>query len=204
MNHDSTSKNINQRGATISAINSEPNHFIPQADTPSVPRYHNHNNHNYNHSGNDVVPTAPGRRLSVELIRNKDGSALLDHRGQAVPVGKYLATKPLKGDILTRPGPGGRKLSYMTGECISRTLNETFGYDGWCLEVKDTKQVVCEKDGLGRYNVAYTSIVRVIHKVSGTFKEDCGAGDAVDKSIGTAIAHAMKAAVTDGMKRKRM
>lgn len=48
---------------------------------------------------------------------------------------------------------------------------------------------------------AYTSIVRLTHRKSGAYKEDCGAGDAIDKSMGSAIANALKSSVTDAMKR---
>lgn len=34
------------------------------------------------------------------------------------------------------------KLSYMSGDVITRTLNEAFGFDGWCLEVKSTTREV--------------------------------------------------------------
>jgi len=57
------------------------------------------------------------------------------------------------------------------------------------------------KDEKLRYSVAYTAVVRVTHRKSGAFKEDCGAGDSTDRSIGTAVAHAMKSAITDAMKR---
>lgn len=33
------------------------------------------------------------------------------------------------------------------------------------------------------------------------FIEDCGAGDAIDRSLGTASGHAIKGAITDAMKR---
>ena len=59
----------------------------------------------------------------------------------------------------------------------------------------------CEKDSKGRYNVSYTSTVRVTHRISGAFKEDIGAGDAIDKSLGTAVSNALKGSVTDAMKR---
>lgn len=62
--------------------------------------------------------------LSVEIMRKADGSALLDHNGMVIPIRKILATKPLKRDILTRPGPGGRSLAYLSGEAVTRTLNE--------------------------------------------------------------------------------
>ena len=30
------------------------------------------------------------------------------------------------------------KLSYMGGDIVTKMLNEAFGYNGWCLEVKNT------------------------------------------------------------------
>ena len=57
------------------------------------------------------------------------------------------------------------------------------------------------KDDKGRFNVAYTATVRVTHRRSGAYREDCGSGDAVDKSAGTAVSHAIKGAVTDALKR---
>ena len=53
-----------------------------------------------------------------------------------------LSTKPLRGELATRPGPGNRKLTYLSGDSVTRTLNDIFGFDGWCLEVKDTKREV--------------------------------------------------------------
>lgn len=55
---------------------------------------------------------------------------------------KFLASKPLRGVISSRQGPGGKKLDYMPGEVVTQTLNEAFGYDGWCLEVKNTMREV--------------------------------------------------------------
>lgn len=66
--------------------------------------------------------------LSVEIMRKPDGSALIDHNGQVIPIRKILATKPLKRDILTRPGPGGKSIAYLSGEAVSRTLNEVGPY----------------------------------------------------------------------------
>jgi DNA repair and recombination protein RAD52 len=59
----------------------------------------------------------------------------------------------------------------------------------------------CIKDDQGRFHVAYTATVRLTHRNSGAYKEDCGAGDAIDRSMGTAVANALKASITDAMKR---
>jgi DNA recombination protein Rad52 len=80
-------------------------------------------------------------------------------------------------------------------------LNEVFGFDGWNLEIKQTTREECVKDEKGRFHVAYTATVRLTHRRSGAYKEDCGAGDAIDRSMGTAIAHGLKASITDAMKR---
>lgn len=112
-----------------------------------------------------------------------------------------LATKPLKSELMTRKGPANRNLTYLSGDSVTRTLNDIFGFDGWCLEVKETRRESCEKDDRERYNVSYTSTVRVTHRQSGAFKEDCGAGDSTDKSLATAVNHALKASVTDALKR---
>jgi DNA recombination protein Rad52 len=89
----------------------------------------------------------------------------------------------------------------MSGDSVTRTLNDVFGFDGWSLEVKKSERQDFTKDGKGRYHVAYISTVRVTHRRSGAFKEDCGAGDSIDKSLGTATSHALKASVTDALKR---
>ena len=118
-----------------------------------------------------------------------------------VTVGRYLCTKPLRSEVSTRKGPGGTKLSYMGGDIITKTLNEAFGYDGWCLEVKNTTREESTKDDQGRHHVAYIATVRITHKRSGVFREDCGAGDAIDRCLANATGNALKGAVTDAMKR---
>jgi DNA repair and recombination protein RAD52 len=137
----------------------------------------------------------------VEWVRNTDGTPLIDHRGRAITVDRMLATKPLRGELSTRPGPGNRKLTYLSGEGVTRTLNDIFGFDGWNLDIKKTQREECVKDDKGRFHVAYTATVRLTHRKSGAYKEDCGAGDSIDRSMGTAIAHALKASITDAMKR---
>ena len=139
--------------------------------------------------------------FGVQLVLNPDGTPLLDHDNKTISVAKMLATKPLKAELATRKGPGGKNLTYLSGDSVTRTLNDVFGFDGWSLTVKETRKESVEKDERGRYVVCYTATVRVTHLQSGAFKEDCGAGDSVDRSLATAISHALKAAITDGMKR---
>ena len=93
------------------------------------------------------------------------------------------------------------KLSYMGGDMVTKTLNDAFGYDGWCLEVKNTTREDTIKDDKGRYHVAYIATVRITHRKSGVYREDCGSGDAIDRSLASASGNALKGAVTDAMKR---
>lgn len=148
-------------------------------------------------------PLSEAPKKRVDWVYNPaDGSVLLDHRGRPVSVDKLLATKPLRGELSTRPGPGNKKLTYISGEGVTRTLNDIFGFDGWNLEISRVQREECIKDpATSKYTVVYTAMVRLTHKASGAYKEDCGAGDATDRQFGTAVAHALKASITDALKR---
>jgi len=86
------------------------------------------------------------------LISSFIGTPLLDHNGKTIPIAKMLATKPLRHELMTRPGPGNRKLTYLSGDSVTRTLNDIFGFDGWCLEVKETKREVRKREISKRMN----------------------------------------------------
>jgi DNA recombination protein Rad52 len=141
---------------------------------------------------------------SSSFVRNPfDRSILYDHKGQPITVARMLATKPLRAELSTRPGPGNKKILYMSGESITRALNEIFGFDGWNLEVRQVQSAIDPSHDVAkdRWTVAYMAQVRLTHALSGTYREDIGAGDAMDKSLATATANAMKASVTDALKR---
>jgi hypothetical protein len=53
---------------------------------------------------------------------------------------------------------------------VTKILNETFGYDGWCLEVKNTTREEPIKDEQGRYHVSYIATARVTHQRSGVYR----------------------------------
>ena len=146
----------------------------------------------------------PGKRSrpQVEWVKNPmDGSILKDHKGYPVSVPRLLATKPLRAELCSRPGPGGKRLTYLSGEGVTRTLNDIFGFDGWNLEIVKTTQVVCEKDKKERWCVAYTAQVRLTHTKSGTYKEDVGFSDSMDRNMGSAVGNALKGSITDALKR---
>jgi DNA recombination protein Rad52 len=163
----------------------------------SLHYYHPPGSHSYPHTHQ------PHFSKPVQYVYNpEDGTVLRDRHGRAVTVGKLLATKPLRHEILTRPGPGGKRLTYMSGESITRILNDIFGFDGWDLSITRVQREECLKDEQsGKFTVCYTAQVRLTHKLSGTFREDCGAGDASDRSFATAVANALKASITDALKR---
>ena len=132
-----------------------------------------------------------------------DGSVLRDpSTGNPVSVDRLLASKPLRGELSTRPGPGNKKLTYLSGDGVTRTLNDIFGYDGWNLDICKAHREECLKDpATGKYSVVYTAMVRVTHRASGAYREECGTGDSVDRHFGTAVGHALKGSITDAMKR---
>jgi len=196
------------------------NQITPLSATSSAEQHHHHEYfiassaefsacNDYNNVRHDQLSSSSAslalqqhnHHYGSEIVRNPDGTPLLDHNSKTIPIEKMLSTKPLKADLMTRPGPGGRKLTYMSGDSVTRTLNDIFGFDGWSLEIKATNREECIKDDKHRYHVAYTATVRLTHRRSGAYKEDCGAGDAIDKSIGTAVGNALKASVTDAVKR---
>ena len=157
-----------------------------------------HKEHNKNKNNSNLLANK-----KVQWVYNPvDGSVLRDHNGVPLSVDRLLATKPLRHELSTRPGPGNKKLTYISGDDVSRTLNDVFGFDGWDLNIQDVSRADSSKDPkTGKHTVIYTARVRVTHKASGAYKEDCGAGDSTDRVYSTAIAHALKASITDAMKR---
>jgi DNA repair and recombination protein RAD52 len=154
-----------------------------------------------------VADSYPHGRSSDGIVRNyvrnpaNQNSVLLDQHNRPVTVDRILATKPLKQDLMTRPGPGNRKLTYMSGDGVSRSLNEIFGYEGWSLDIKSVTQTGKDQDKSQRWQVCYLAHVRITLTGSGTYKEDMGSGDSMDRNLQTAVSHAMKASITDALKR---
>ena len=162
---------------------------------------------------------------SACIYNHGTGTLLEDAMGNSISVDSYLGTKPLRGDLSTRPGPGGRKLTYMSGDVVTRTLNEAFGHDGWSFSVLSTalqhtinlnetdqdKAKASTTSSTHHHNtnnkpqkwqVTYIAHVRItLVGTPGCFREDCGIGDSIDKHLPTAMGNALKASITDGMKR---
>jgi DNA recombination protein Rad52 len=143
---------------------------------------------------------------TIDYIRNPvDHSILSDHEGVPITVDRMLATKPLRSDLMTRPGPGGRPLTYLSGDSVTRNLNDIFGFNQWNLQILRSDQIVCTEvenpRGGKQWHVLYSTHVRITHLPSGCFREDIGCGDVMDRSVVVASQNAVKASVTDAMKR---
>eukprot|EP00980_Cylindrotheca_fusiformis_P012938 scaffold3236_cov66-Cylindrotheca_fusiformis.AAC.4 len=142
----------------------------------------------------------PAKKKLQYVFNPTEGTVLLDHNGTPLSVDRLLSTKPLRSELSTRPGPGNKKLTYMSGDCISRTLNDIFGFDGWNLDIVKVHQEAATEQH-GKHTVVYTAQVRLTHKSSGAYKEDVGSGDATDRVFGNACSNAIKSSITDAMKR---
>lgn len=167
------------------------------------------------HCPGDVCGSASGSCTTVRTPKSPSdyvwnhglGCKLLDDQGNPITIENYLNTKPIRGDLSTRPGPGGRKLTYLSGDVVTRTLNEVFGYDGWSLSIITADQLHAidlnekENNKPSKWQVSYISHVRINLTRRAAFREDYGMGDSIDKSLPTAIGNALKASITDGMKR---
>lgn len=140
-------------------------------------------------------------RYFLNYICYDTGTPLLDHNNNPIPIAKMLATKPLRSEIQSRKGHGNSRVSYMSTDCVSRTLNDIFGFDGWTSEVLQVTRTHMEKNAKGQWLIVYEAKVRCTHKASGAFKEDIGVADSIHGQIQCAISNAIKAAVSDGLKR---
>lgn len=146
--------------------------------------------------------------LPSDYVRDaSDYSIMLDHNRIPITIDRILATKPLQGDCMTRPGPGGRELTYMSGDAVTRNLNMIFGYNQWSFHIIKSDKTVCievdnpRASGIKLWHVSYSAHVRITHIPSGCYREDIGCGDVMDRSLVVADQNAVKASITDAMKR---
>ncbi|CAO3615430.1 unnamed protein product [Cunninghamella blakesleeana] len=104
--------------------------------------------------------------------------------------------------VLSRPGAGGSKVMYITGDVVINLANEVFGYDGWSSEIRSYQLNYEEKTDQGKYNIGISTVVRITLKASETFHEDIGFGAVENaRSKEAAFALARKQSATDGLKR---
>jgi hypothetical protein len=75
-------------------------------------------------------------------MRNHDGSVMLNEHGGIVYRSQFLSTHPLRKDCMERLGWNNKKLTYVTGDGVIRTMNAAFGHSGWSTEITRERQVV--------------------------------------------------------------
>jgi DNA repair and recombination protein RAD52 len=104
--------------------------------------------------------------------------------------------------ISSRPGPGGQKVHYITGEKCIQLANEVFGFNGWSSSIMQIQVDYVDEDAVSRkVSLGLSVIVRVTLR-DGTYHEDIGYGEMENcKGKGAAFHKAKKEATTDALKR---
>lgn len=115
-------------------------------------------------------------------------------------------------DVKTRKGPGGKTLSYVSGDYIIEMANAIFGFGNWDAETVEMKREhepvqipPTEEYPKGSVVVTYSARVRVTvwspdHTKKIT-RERCGAHRGFATTVGEAIENCIKSAETDATKR---
>lgn len=98
----------------------------------------------------------------------------------------------LPRDVVKTREQGGKNLRYVEGWYVIDRLNQVFGYDGWSFEAG-----AITVSAVGDKSVVY---VPVTLRACGTTRGDVGAAVTAGKGA-DALETALKAAVTDGLKR---
>ncbi|KAG7392627.1 DNA repair protein rad52 [Phytophthora pseudosyringae] len=115
-------------------------------------------------------------------------------------VNTFLHQKLGKDSLTRRPGPGGRKLTYIESCKAIELANRAFGFNGWSCRIVECKEEYKEKKG-DRWSIAFSALVRIELK-DGTSHEDVGFGTSDgQKDLGAALEQAKKASVSDARKR---
>lgn len=104
--------------------------------------------------------------------------------------------------ISSRPGPGGQKVHYITGEKCIQLANEVFGFNGWSSSIMQIQVDYVDEDPVTRkVSLGLSVIVRVTLR-DGTYHEDIGYGEMDNcRGKGAAFHKAKKEATTDALKR---
>jgi len=169
----------------------------------------NNNGHHPNGASNGLVHSPPRAGHGVNGNGHKPDAAIVtEHEllwdGLAPVVTQALA-QPLDTALVSqRKGRGGRVFDYLEGHVVIDQANRIFGYGGWGVElIGDVTlrriETVDAQTGEVKVSLAYSAPVRVT--VAGALpRTDIGVHPVTED---TQDGHdtAMKAAVTDGMKR---
>eukprot|EP01096_Ripella_sp_DP13-Kostka_P002416 TRINITY_DN13237_c0_g1_i1.p1 TRINITY_DN13237_c0_g1~~TRINITY_DN13237_c0_g1_i1.p1 ORF type:complete len:372 (-),score=149.09 TRINITY_DN13237_c0_g1_i1:38-1123(-) len=114
-------------------------------------------------------------------------------------IGYLLQQRLGKEFVVTRPGAGGTKFTYLESWKAISLANQIFGFNGWSCTIADLN-VDYSEEIQGKYHVGVTAIVRVTLR-DGTSHEDIGFGSGENPKKLGAIELAKKEAVSDARKR---
>jgi DNA repair and recombination protein RAD52 len=101
-----------------------------------------------------------------------------------------------------RPGAGGSKVHYISGEKVIGVANDVFGFNGWSSTIQNIQvDYVDENPSTQRVSMGISVIVRITLR-DGTFHEDVGYSHSENiKGKGPAFEKTKKSATTDAIKR---
>ncbi|KAI9850082.1 MAG: DNA repair protein rad52 [Thelocarpon superellum] len=103
--------------------------------------------------------------------------------------------------ISSRPGPGGKKISYLAGDQVIGLANEVFGFNGWSSSIQTVAIDFADANSSGKVSIGLSVTVRVTLR-DGTFHEDIGYGSADNMPTkALAFEKAKKSGTTDALKR---
>jgi DNA recombination protein Rad52 len=120
---------------------------------------------------------------------------------EAYQIGAQLAIPLAKKDVKTRPGPGGKPLTYIEGWRAIDIANSIFGFDGWSSQLVSLDVRSCRQAANKRWHACVMATMRITLR-NGTFHEDRGGGIAENKKTEEeAQMAAEKEAITDACKR---
>lgn len=101
--------------------------------------------------------------------------------------------------ISTRPGHGGSKVPYISGDKCIGLANQVFGFNGWSSSLQNIQVDFAEQGG-GKWHIGLSVIVRVTLR-DGTYHEDIGYGKMDHQNKAAAFEKAKKEGTTDALKR---
>ena len=107
--------------------------------------------------------------------------------------------------VSSRPGPGGRSLSYIQAVDLIRIANHVFGFDGWKSEITIMKDSFDENKSTSMWMVSAVVTMKVsLLRFEQSSREDVGFGSMGPVNIkdkAQAYEKALKEATTDALKR---
>jgi DNA repair and recombination protein RAD52 len=153
-----------------------------------------------------TVATLVAQQVAAALLAPLSGASEKRFGRVAFPspeqqsVDAFLRQKLGKDSLARRPGPGGRKLTYIESCKAIELANRAFGFNGWSCRIVECKEEFKEKKG-DRWSIGYSSLVRIELK-DGTSHEDVGFGSSDgQRDLGAALEQAKKASISDARKR---